>query len=92
MITEYQRGWGENVKKKSNARLRLGNTHSGFRCPAEPKATTLENLLIHELLNSCQFPASDALVRKNVLRGNPELQPPSGTVDQGNLYCMTIGA
>lgn len=70
--------------KKRNARLRLPNTYSGFHCLAEPEATTVKNLVISELLNSCQFPASDALVQTNVLRGNLELQRPSGTVDQGS--------
>lgn len=77
--------------KEQNARLRHRNIHSGVHSPAEPKLATLKNLLIHERLNSCQFPASDALVQKNVLRGNPELQRPSGILAQGSLYCMTIG-
>lgn len=62
----------------------------GVPLPARPKVTTLKNLLIHEF-ESCQFPASDALVQRSVLRGNPELQRPSGILAQGGVYCMTIG-
>ena len=87
-----QRDAGGLGDSKSSARLRYSNIHSRFHCPAEPKVTTLGNLLIHELLNSCQFPASDARVQRNLLRGNPELRRPSGTPDPGSLYCMTIGA
>lgn len=50
--------------KKPNALLRHCDIQSGVHCPAEPKVATLKNLLIHEFLNSCQFPASDALVQK----------------------------
>lgn len=51
------------MEKERNARVRLGNSHSDSTAGQNPRDTTPKNLLIHELLNSCQLPASDALVQ-----------------------------